>query len=56
MSKLSDLLRDGPVSINLGLVEFAEALEIQKTPVVHVDWTPPPLLDEETRSILDKLL
>ena len=56
MPRLLDLLRDGPISINLGLVEFAEALEAQKTPVVHVDWTPPPLLDEETKRILEELL
>ena len=56
MPRLSDLLRDGPISINLGLVEFAEALEAQEVAVVHVDWTPPPLLDEETKSILDELL
>jgi len=56
MPRLLELLRDGPVSINLGLVEFAEALEAQEAPVVHVDWTPPPLLDEETKAILDELL
>jgi len=56
MPKLLDLLREGPISINLGLVEFAEALETQKTQVMHVDWTPPPLLDEDTKNILDELL
>jgi len=56
MPKLLELLREGPISINLGLVEFAEALEKQDAPVVHVDWTPPPVLDEETKSILDELL
>ena len=56
MPRLLDLLREGPISVNLGLVEFAEALEAQDAPVIHVDWTPSPLLDEETKSILDELL
>ena len=56
MPRLSDLLRDGPIAVNLGLVEFAEALEAQETSVVHINWTPPPLLDEETKNILDELL
>jgi len=56
MPRLLDLLREGPISVNLGLVEFAEALEAQDAPVIHVDWTPPPLLDEETKSILNELL
>ena len=56
MSRLLELLRDGPISINLGLVEFAEALEEQKRPVIHVDWSPPPPISEEMKHILDELL
>ena len=56
MPKLLDLLREGPISVNLGLVEFAEALEAQETAVVHVDWTPPPPIDKEMKHILDQLL
>lgn len=49
------LLRDGPVAINLGLEGFADALQAQGAAVVHVEGAPP-AVDEETASILDKLL
>jgi len=49
------LLRDGPHAINLGLLGFADSLQVQGAVVVHVDWSPP-AVDEETASILDKLL
>lgn len=47
---------NGPIAINLGLEEFAKSLHEQARPVIQVDWSPPPPLDEETRDILDKLL
>lgn len=56
MPSLNDLLKDGPIAINLGLQEFAEALQDQDTSVIHVDWSPRPLLDDETKDLLDKLL
>ncbi|MEW6216618.1 MAG: hypothetical protein AB1543_02950 [Candidatus Bipolaricaulota bacterium] len=49
------LLQKGPIAINLGLAGFADALRAQGVPVVSVDWTPP-LVDEQTAAILDRLL
>lgn len=46
----------GPIAINLGLREFAKSLQDQGREVIHVDWSPPPPLDEEMENILDKLL
>lgn len=56
MATLRNLMEDGPIAINLGLEEFAKTLEAQGRPVIHVDWTPPPLLDEDIKDILDELL
>ncbi len=42
--------------INIGINEFAESLEIQDIPVLHVQWTPPAIDDEELIDILDSLL
>jgi len=49
-------MEDGPIAINLGLEEFAKTLEEQGRRVIHVDWTPPPPLDEDIKDILDELL
>jgi len=56
MSTLELLLKDGPIAINLGLQEFAKALQDQGKAVIHVDWSPPPPVNEEIQSILDELL
>lgn len=56
MSVLKDLLEQGPIAINLGLQEFAKALQDQGTEVIHVDWTPRPEIEEELKGILDELL
>lgn len=53
---LQRLLQEGPKAINIGLEEFAKALEVQGAKVVHVDWSPPPPESEELRDILEKLL
>ncbi len=50
------LLGEGPKAINLGLEEFAQALEAQGAKVVHVDWSPPPPEAEELQDLLEKLL
>jgi hypothetical protein len=55
-SSLSDLLSRGPVAINLGLRGFAESLQAQDVDVVHIDWSPPAQLDDETAALLEKLL
>jgi hypothetical protein len=49
------LLTDGPRVVNLGLVDFAESLATQEVPVVHVEWTPPPKLDDELTRLLEEL-
>ena len=56
MATLRSLMEDGPIAINLGLEEFAKSLQKQGGSVIHVDWSPPPPVDEETQDILDKLL
>ncbi len=53
---LPELLERGPVAVNLGLRAFAESLQVQDVRVAHIDWTPPPQLDEETAALLDRLL
>ena len=56
MSTLSNLLKDGPIAINLGLEGFAEALQKQDAQVLHVNWSPRPQLDKDTKDLLDQLL
>lgn len=41
--------------INIGLREFARDLDSRKTPVVHVDWSPPLAANEKISGLLDKL-
>jgi hypothetical protein len=38
---LDQLLRDGPVVINIEALQFAENVRDQDAEVVHVEWTPP---------------
>jgi hypothetical protein len=54
--KNKDILTEPLVVINIGLKEFAEALEIQDVDVLQVDWVPPAGGDHELMDILDKLL
>jgi len=56
MTDLQSLLKAGPIAINLGLEEFAKSLQDQGAKVIHVDWAPPPPVDEEMEDLLDKLL
>lgn len=56
MADLRSLMEAGPIVINLGLQEFAKSLQDQGIQVIHVDWSPPPPVDEEMEDILDKLL
>lgn len=55
-SSAQDLLKDGPVVINIGVVEFGESIAQQDVEIIHVDWTPPAEHDEELDQLLDKLL
>jgi hypothetical protein len=52
---IDDLLRDGPVIVNLGLRDFAETIAAQDAPVVHVEWSPPPELDADLAALLEEL-
>jgi FdrA protein len=55
-NKLEELLQHGPIAINIGVVDFAETLQIQGIQVVHVNWTPPAGGDPELMELLDQLL
>mgnify|MGYP001768205454 CR=1 FL=1 len=55
-SSLQDFLRLGPVAINLRLRGFAESLQAQNVPVAHIDWAPPQQLDDEAKTLLERLL
>jgi hypothetical protein len=54
--KLAELLRQGPIAINIGVQDFAESLQIQGVEVVHVTWVPPAGGDPELIELLDQLL
>jgi len=54
--KLEELLHQGPIAINIGVVDFAETLQIQGVQVIHVNWTPPAGGDPELMELLDQLL
>ena len=56
MADLRSLMDTDVVAINLGLQEFAKTLQDQGRQVIHVDWSPPPPVDEAMDDILDKLL
>jgi hypothetical protein len=51
----ADLLRDGPVVVNVGIREFAESIVEQEKPVVQVDWSPPRELEEDLADLLKEL-
>jgi len=42
-------------AINVGLESFAENLQAQETPVVHVDWRPPAGGNEKLANILERM-
>ena len=53
--EIADLLRDGPVAVNVGIREFAETLAAQDAPVVHVEWSPPVELEPDLAALLEEL-
>lgn len=55
MTDIPSLLADGPNVVNVGIRDFAESLEAQAVPVVQVDWTPPPELDDDLAALLEAL-
>lgn len=56
MEKIRKMLDEGVRVINVGLVDFAEALMDQEAEVVHVDWRPPAGGNEDLQKILNALL
>ena len=53
---VAELLSAPLAVINIGVEDFAEHLQVQDVPVVHVSWTPPAGGDPEMSAILEKLL
>lgn len=53
---LEELLKGRPVFVNVGVEDFARALQISGFEVVEVDWTPPAGGDEKLAALLDDLL
>jgi hypothetical protein len=54
--KLEDLLRTGPVVVNIGVRDFATGLERRGVRVIHVAWRPPRKRDPKLDRILSQLL
>ncbi|HWU41270.1 MAG TPA: hypothetical protein VN203_26755 [Candidatus Acidoferrum sp.] len=54
--KLDELLQDGPITINIGVVDFAASLQMQGVEVIQVNWAPPAGGDPEMIELLDQLL
>jgi hypothetical protein len=55
-SDLDQLLRDGPVVVNIGALQFADSVRDQDVEVIHVEWTPPAGGDPELAQLLDDLM
>ncbi len=55
-NKLEELFHQGPIAVNIGVADFAEALQTQGAEAVHVNWSPPAGGDPELMDLLDQLL
>ncbi len=53
---MTELLRDRPAFVNIGVREFAESLRRGGFEVCHVEWSPPAGGDREMADLLDRLL
>ena len=53
---INEMLQTPIVAINVGVQDFAEALQAQGVQVVNVTWSPPAGGDAEMLAILEKLL
>jgi hypothetical protein len=53
--KIAALLAAGPDVANVGLSDFSDSLAAQDVPVIQVDWTPPPKLDDDLTRLLEEL-
>ena len=54
--RITKLLAEPLVVVNLGLSMFAKSLEEQGVDVIQVDWQPPAGGDKEMMDLLDKLM
>ncbi len=55
-TRITQLLEEQIIVINIGLGQFARNMEEQGVEVVQVDWTPPAGGDKEMLELLDNLL
>jgi hypothetical protein len=53
--KIAALLAAGPDVANVGVSDFSDSLAAQDVPVIQVDWTPPPKLDDDLTRLLEEL-
>lgn len=53
--EIDKLLQSDIRVINIGLREFARDLEARKTPVVHVEWSPPAARNPKIAELLAKM-
>ena len=53
---LDQLLREGPIAVNIGPRQFGDSVRDQDAEVVQVDWTPPAGGDTELAQLLDELM
>ncbi len=54
--KISDILNEPLIVINIGVHKFADSLSEQEVDVTHIDWSPPAGGNEEMIDLLDTLL
>jgi len=52
---IASLLAAGPRVANVGVSDFSDSLAAQDVPVIQVDWTPSPKLDDELAQLLEEL-
>jgi hypothetical protein len=53
---MAGILQEEVKVVNIGIIEFVQALDEQEVPVVHVDWRPPTEEDEEIEDLLEALM
>ena len=54
-NRIDELLQGIPVTINIGVQDFAESLQAQGASTIHVEWSPPAGGDRKMMDLLDKL-
>ena len=54
--EMAGILQEEVRVVNIGIIEFVQALDEQEVPVVHVDWRPPTEEDEEIENLLEALM